>query len=710
MKKQQSLLSPKLILEKFYGYSTFRPMQLAVINAIIAQKDCMVLMPTGGGKSLCYQIPALAMEGLGIVISPLIALMKDQVEALRANNIPAAYINSSLADKKIMEIEEACCQGKIKLLYVSPEKLVTPNFLNFIKSLKISLFAVDEAHCVSFWGHDFRPEYTKLKLLRQLFPLVPMVALTATADKLSRNDIVKQLELRKPEVFIDSFDRPNLSLEVRAAQNRVNQIVSFLREHEQQAGIIYCLSRKGTEQLTQKLNRKGINARHYHARMGVEERSQVQEAFLRDDIQVVCATIAFGMGIDKPNVRWVIHYNLPKNIESYYQEIGRAGRDGSPASALLFYSYADVIQQQSMLEDVAPERKQLQEAKLERLQQFAEATICRRKILLNYFNENRTEDCGNCDVCHDPPESFDGTTLAQKALSAIARAHEKLTISLLIDVLRAARNKTVLELGLHELKTYGAGVETSAWLWKNYIIQMLNQGLMEIAYDQGNRLRLTLLSREVLFKNKKVSFYREEFRTSGTKLTKKEAEPVLEDRLFDKIRQLRKKIADENSIPPYVIFHDSTLQEIAAKKPLNSAEMLEISGIGEAKFERYGEVFLKEVVEFVLEEVKKGKKIKGGTLLLTKVMFENGMVPSQIAESRNLSEGTVYSHLFKLEQQGFSIKWEKLIDANALQDIGNLFYIHGLDSPLKPVFEALKEKYSYDQLRIARAHYNKVGL
>ncbi|MFT7606597.1 MAG: ATP-dependent DNA helicase RecQ, partial [Saprospiraceae bacterium] len=499
-----TVASAKDALKKYFGYDHFRSMQEEIINTIYDQKDALVLMPTGGGKSICYQIPAVTMDGLCIVVSPLISLMKDQVEGLRVNGVSAAFLNSSLSSADQNAVENDVYNGNIKLLYVSPEKLVSQSFLPMLQQTTISLFAIDEAHCISSWGHDFRPEYKKLKFLKKQFPAIPIVALTATADKITRRDIVKQLGLESPKVFLDSFDRPNISLTVRPGQKRLEQIIAFIQKHPEQAGIIYCLSRKSTEEVASKLREKKIDATAYHAGLQSEVRSKVQEDFIKDEVQIVCATIAFGMGIDKSNVRWVIHYNLPKNLEGYYQEIGRSGRDGAKADALLFYSFRDVTVMRDIISGNQSENEEVQLSKLERMQQYADSLICRRKILLNYFGENLDKDCGNCDVCKNPPQHFNGTVIAQKALSAVARVGEKVGIRLLIDILRGSQKREILENGFDKIKTYGMGADISAYDWQHLIAQLINLGLLEIAYDQRNVLRLTPQSKEILFNEKKV--------------------------------------------------------------------------------------------------------------------------------------------------------------------------------------------------------------
>jgi len=438
---------------------------------VLSLNDALVLMPTGGGKSVCFQIPALMFDGVTIVISPLISLMKDQVEALKANGIAAEFLNSSLSAQEEKNIIERSLKGTLKLLYISPERLSSAGFTELLGSLKVSMFAVDEAHCISFWGHDFRPEYKRLNILKERYPKVPLIALTATADRVIRRDILSQLRIPETKTFVASFDRPNLSLAVRPGLKRMRQITDFLKLHRNQPGIIYCLSRKSTESVANNLSKLGYKAKHYHAGMDNVSRSRTQNEFIRDEIQIICATIAFGMGIDKSNVRWVIHYNMPKNIESFYQEIGRCGRDGLPADTILFYSYSDVIMQAEMLNEATPERRELLDAKLKRMKQYAEAESCRRRILLSYFNETNTKDCGNCDVCKNPPKKFDGTIIAQKALSAIARTGEQINSTLLIDILRGSHNRQVMEKGYDKIKTWGAGRDLRGEEWSDYIFR-----------------------------------------------------------------------------------------------------------------------------------------------------------------------------------------------------------------------------------------------
>ena len=478
------------LLRNYYGYDFFRPNQEAIIREVMQGNDCLVLMPTGGGKSICYQIPALAMPGTAVVVSPLISLMHDQVETLKANGIAAAELNSNNDSTDEMIIRRRCMSGDLKLIYVSPEKLISEIPFLF-SNIKISLFAIDEAHCISQWGHDFRPEYSQLGTIREHFAHVPIIALTATADKITRQDIVKQLHLNG-KTFVSSFDRPNLSLSVRRGgtkQEKLHYIYRFINGHPGDAGIIYCLSRKNTEMVAMELKKKGINAAAYHAGLSTEERASVQERFKMDQVQVVCATIAFGMGIDKGNVRWVIHYNLPKSIESFYQEIGRAGRDGAPADTVLFYSMADVIQLRSFAEESG--QKEVNMEKLKRMQEYAESRVCRRRILLNYFGEEATHDCGHCDVCAHPPQTFDGTVLVQKALSAVVRAGEKIHISTCIDILRGTHSPAVVKNHYDALKTFGAGRDHLARDWQDYLLQMLQMGFFEVAYNEHGAMKVT---------------------------------------------------------------------------------------------------------------------------------------------------------------------------------------------------------------------------
>ena len=600
-------------LRTYYGYSTFRQNQQEIIEHVMQGKDALVLMPTGGGKSICYQIPALTMSGTAIVISPLISLMKDQVETLRANGIEAEALNSGNDPAVDTVIRRKCISGSMKLLYISPEKLMSE--IDYLLShIQISLFAIDEAHCISQWGHDFRPEYTQLGILREKFPHVPIMALTATADKITRGDILKQLNITGAQEFISSFDRPNLSLSVKRgykAAEKMHFILNFIKARPMEAGIIYCLSRKNTEKVASDLQKKGINAAPYHAGMSTFERNQTQERFKNDQLSVVCATIAFGMGIDKSNVRWVIHYNMPKSIESFYQEIGRAGRDGAPADTVLFYSLADIVQltefaRQSGQQDVNMD-------KLRRMQEYAESSVCRRRILLNYFSEQTDHDCGNCDVCENPPRRFDGTRYVQMALSAAKRTTETVRISTIIEIVKGIRSPYVVRHGYDQLKTFGVGKDITTNDWQDYLLQMLQMGFIEIAYNDGNKVKVTNIGEYVLYGRKSAQLcvidhsVKEERKKPRLKLeiptiTIPGLPPTtgIEDmKLFEALRSLRLTCANEEGFPPYIVFSDKVLHALATIKPTTIEQFGNISGIGEHKKEKYGNRFVALIQKYV---------------------------------------------------------------------------------------------------------------
>lgn len=598
----------KEVLREVYGYKEFRLEQENIIKAILEKKDVLAIMPTGGGKSICFQIPALIFDGLTIVISPLIALMKDQVEALRGYNVPCAFLNSSLTSEEEQQVYNQLKNNKLKLLYISPERLLSQSFLHYVKTLPVSFIAIDEAHCVSVWGHDFRPEYQYLYKLRALFPKVPFAGFTATADRATQEDIVKQLGLEKPLQFLSSFERENLSLTVKAAHNRVKAIENFVKNRPDQPGIIYCLSRKGTEDLAEKLRAKGYDAVHYHARVSPEKRSAVQRDFLTDKTTIVCATIAFGMGIDKSNVRWVIHYNLPKNIEGFYQEIGRAGRDGYNADTLLFYSYGDFITLKSFIDDSKGELgfKKVQTNKLQRMMQYCEATSCRRNTILSYFGEHRTDNCGTCDNCKNPPRTIDGKIYAQKALSAVFRTREREGLNMVANILIGSQNQELLQKGYNQIKTWGAGKELSGFVWQQYLLQLVMLGYLEVYYHEGSRLVITEKGRKVLFENEGVQLVD----VNKEKTTVKAAPKIVSvrdqtsDELFEQLRRTRRRLADENNTPPYVVFSDKTLHEMAVEKPMDEDELLEISGVGQVKLEKYGGDFMMTIRNFIRKSEK----------------------------------------------------------------------------------------------------------
>lgn len=598
-------------LKTYFGYDNFRPLQEEIIRHILDGNDALVLMPTGGGKSICYQLPALLREGTAVVVSPLISLMKDQVEALCANGISAGALNSSNDETENAALRRACTEGKLKLLYISPEKLLAEaNYL--LRDMHISLFAIDEAHCISQWGHDFRPEYTQMGILHRQFPQVPIIALTATADKITREDIIRQLHLNHPRIFISSFDRPNLSLTVKRGyrqKEKSKTILDFIARHPGESGIIYCMSRSKTESVAQMLQKQGIRTAVYHAGLSPARRDEAQDDFINDRVQVVCATIAFGMGIDKSNVRWVIHYNLPKSIESFYQEIGRAGRDGLPSDTLLFYSLADLILLTKFATDSGQEGINLE--KLQRMQQYAESDICRRRILLSYFGETADHDCGNCDVCKNPPERFDGTIIVQKALSAIARTEQQISTGVLVDILRGTMSPEVVSKGYQQLKTFAAGREVPARDWHDYLLQMLQLGYFEIAYNENNHLKITSTGSDVLFGRataRLVVIRREE--TNETKQGRKRKAPLPgkelplglpdteNEALFEALRKLRKRLADEEALPAYIVLSDKVLHLLSTSRPATIEEFGNISGIGEYKKKKYGKEFVALIRKF----------------------------------------------------------------------------------------------------------------
>lgn len=601
------------LLKTKFGYDTFRPMQEKIICHTIDGGDSLVLMPTGGGKSLCFQISALAMDGMAVIVSPLISLMKDQVEALKANGIAAEALNSSNDEGKNRDITNRCLEGKVKLLYISPERLVS-GMMHLLQKTNVSLFAIDEAHCISSWGHDFRPEYTQLRLLRELFPSVPIMALTATADKITKQDILKQLNIEDAQTFIGSFDRPNLSLDVKrgySAREKLRSIVELIRHHSGESGIIYCLARKTTEELAEKLKKEGIAAGVYHAGLPNSERNRVQDDFVADRVQVICATIAFGMGIDKSNVRFVVHYNLPKSIESFYQEIGRGGRDGLPCETVLYYNLGDIITLRKFADESGQQEINLE--KLQRMQEYAEAQVCRRRILLNYFGETSDKGCGNCDVCHTPPQTFDGTTIVQKALSAIIRTGENIGFTTAIDILRGSMSLDVVSHQYNLLKTFAVGRDIPHRDWNDYLLQMLQMGFIEIAYNEDRHIHVTDLGREVLYGKHAVQLAfisREDFSVKARrKRQREESLRTIENaganenmELFNKLKEVRKRIADKHQWPAYVVLSDRSLHLLAIERPTTLDAFGNTFGIGEHKRDNYGTAFIEVIKEYATDQ------------------------------------------------------------------------------------------------------------
>lgn len=689
-------------LKEYFGYDSFRPLQEKIITSVFESRDNLVIMPTGGGKSICFQLPALLLPEITLVISPLIALMKDQVDGLTANGIPAAFLNSSQSENQQQDIFKRIEKKELKLLYVAPESLQVID--RFLADGKVSLIAIDEAHCISSWGHDFRPAYTQLGYLKKRFPKTPVIALTATADKATRQDICNQLNIPNAEKHIASFDRKNLSLEVRPGNKRFEQIEKFITPRKNESGIIYCLSRKTTEELASKLKAKGHSAEAYHAGLSHDTRIQIQDDFINDQSKIICATIAFGMGIDKSNIRWVIHYNMPKNMEGYYQEIGRAGRDGLASDTLLFHSYADVVQLQKFASNAGNSEVQL--AKLDRMKQYSESLTCRRKILLNYFGELKQEDCGNCDICRNPPKFFDGTIIAQKALSCIYRLREQEPLTIVIDVLRGAQNEGVFSKNYQGLKTFGIGKETSWHHWQNYLIQLINLGYVEIAFHRKNHLQLTSVAKNVLFNGEKVQLAKVPDRKTNIKKTGEDSTGTTNS-LFEKLRELRLKIAREEGIPAYQIFNDATLKEMEKERPMTDEEFIMINGVGRKKMQDYGYQFIKEIIAFSKEKRTPKKRKKGNTYKETLELYREGLSVEEISKKRELAITTIYSHLAKLYTNGENIDMSRFVDKNDIESVRKAR--ETLDNPesLKPYYEHFEESLDYWTIRCALAVLDK---
>ncbi|MFT6787982.1 MAG: ATP-dependent DNA helicase RecQ [Pseudoalteromonas rhizosphaerae] len=593
--------SPAAILKQVFGYSEFRDGQETVINAALNGQDSLVLLPTGGGKSVCYQVPALALSGLTVVISPLISLMQDQVSQLQALGVKAAYINNSLNRDEQQQIYQQLHSGLLKLLYVAPEKVLQHEFKERLSHLNISLFAIDEAHCVSHWGHDFRPHYCRLSELKQRFADVPMMALTATADKATRFDIVQQLGLNDPYIHTGSFDRPNIRYTIEEKFKPLAQLLRYLKEQQNQSGIIYCTSRKRVDEIAEKIADAGINAAAYHAGMSNEQRQFVQTGFARDDIQIVVATVAFGMGINKPNVRFVLHYDIPKSIESYYQETGRAGRDGLAAEAIMYFDPADIGRVRRFFEDIEDEqRRRVEEQRFNAMASFAEAQTCRRQILLNYFSEYQREPCGNCDICLNPPKSFDGTLVAQQALSCVYRAEQRFGLGYIVELLRGANTSRIRDNNHHQLSTYGIGKDHSSEFWLSILRQLIHQGLLSQDITQGSALRLTEGARAIL--KGQYALQMAEPRLQAKHVYQdKLAQFNYDKKLFAKLRALRKELADADDVPPYVVFNDKTLAEMAQLMPTNDSEFLKVSGVGFTKLNKYGSPFLHAIRDYLAQ-------------------------------------------------------------------------------------------------------------
>lgn len=710
------MLTPLEVLNKQFGYNEFRFHQQQIIESVLAKKDTAVLMPTGGGKSLCYQIPALLFDGLTIVISPLIALMKDQVDGLRLNGVNAAFLNSTLSANEQTQIINDIRNKHIKILYIAPEKIFIneQQFLNFLKPLNISLFAIDEAHCISQWGHDFRPEYLQLAVLKKHFPDVPIIALTATADELTRKDILEKLKLRSPRTFISSFNRENIHYYIEPKRNWLNYLLNYLNEHKEDSGIIYCLSRASTETLADDLVNYGFSAKPYHAGLEKQIRDEHQELFIKDKVKIIVATIAFGLGIDKSNVRYVFHVDLPKNIESYYQETGRAGRDGIKSDAILFFGRGDLVKLKKFCEiENNPAQSKIMLQKLNKMAQLCETQTCRRKFLMNYFGEEYPNYCGSCDVCLSKYEKFDGTIIAQKALSAVARLDQRYGVNFVIDFLRGSKSEKITDWQM-QLKTYGVGADTGKDDWRQYFNDLIVMGYLRQEEGQFPVLKLTEKSKAVLKGEEKVMFVK----TVERKAAEQKEQPH-EVELLSLLKNLRNRLAEEARVPAYIIFSDTTLLELATYLPLDFSELKKISGFGEIKLQRYGKMFLKEVVDYCKKNnlssriqnksPKRQRKARASlasqradTKLESFELFKSGKSINDIAASRNLTVSTIENHLAHYITTG-ELSINQLVPPEKIKQIEKAIQLHGdlLTGLLK---NELGENFSYGEIRAVINH------
>lgn len=716
--------SPHHILKTTFGYDDYRHNQKEIIEHVLSGNDAVVLMPTGGGKSLCYQVPALCLDGITIVVSPLIALMKDQVDALLVNGVKAAFLNSTLSLGEQSDIFQQLKNNQLKLLYVAPERLMgnAAQFIEFLKKIKVSLFAIDEAHCISQWGHDFRPEYLILGQLKQAFPHIPLIALTATADSLTKNDIIQKLNLETHKVFVNSFNRPNIYYYVKPKRNYYGDLVNFLEKHKDDSGIIYCLSRASTERLAEDLKQDGFNAEAYHAGLEKNIREERQDKFLKDDIKIIVATIAFGMGINKSNVRFVIHVDLPKNIEGYYQETGRAGRDGLHSEAILFYGAGDVIKLKrfATIED-NPEQTKILLQKLDKMSRFCETKTCRRKYLLNYFGEEAPAYCGSCDVCLNKPELKDATIIAQKILSTVARVKENFGIRYIVDVLCGSKSEKIHDW--HKtLSVFGIGKDVSKDEWMHYIKELIHYEYLSQTDGQYPILKLTEKAKDVLYKKENV------YLSAPVNIVIAK-EPVIyqqhsyEKELFDNLKGLRNNLAHQENLPAYIIFSDSTLLDLATYLPLSKNDLLKISGFGTVKLEKYGDAFLKVVQQYSTEHkletrihlkqpkrerrqrtLTTGEKVNS-TFQITFDLYKRGKTIDEIAEERKLSKQTIESHLSYFIAEG-ELAIGELVNENKQKLIIEAAGLHGTAS-LKTLKENLPEDVSYGDIRMVLASIKK---
>ena len=691
-------------LKTHFGFDTFRPHQEEIIHHVMDGGHALVIMPTGGGKSICYQLPALLKDGFTLVISPLISLMNDQVRSLRANGIISGALHSGTTADESREIHQHIQKGTLKILYVSPERALTPKFLEFIAPLNVSLIAIDEAHCVSIWGNDFRPEYAQLPGLMQYFPNTPVLALTATADRATQEDIRQQLRLKDPRTYLSSFERPNIHLSVKAGIQRIEQIRDFIKQRKDQPGIIYCLARKTTESIAETLQKYGYKAAAYHAEIDNTTRKKVQEDFQYDHLQIVCATIAFGMGIDKPNIRWIIHYNLPKNIENYYQEIGRSGRDGQPADALMFYSFRDIEVYKEFIEKSEANEtfKRVQSEKLERIWEYSQATNCRTNVILNYFGEYRSAGCGHCDHCLHPLQGFDGTRLAQMALSACKRSNQSVGINLLVDILRGSGRKEIYERGLQHVKTYGAGKDITWKDWMHYITQMINQGLLEIDYIGHSVLKCTPLSDTVLFDGKQVELHRQTTELEEPVVKRKPKKVRFSEELIDRLEKLCQQLGKEEGLPPYAIFPKGTLREMAEVRPFTVEELSRLNGIGDFKSRKYGQAFVDTIRSFMTDQ-DIIKKPKGMTYVETLNLYRQGLSLEEIAQKREMAMSTIAMHLARLYEKGEEIDLHQFLYPDDLLLARQGWRASGFSEQMSKIKEQVGDSLDYTRLNLALA-------
>ncbi|MBN1349323.1 DNA helicase RecQ [candidate division KSB1 bacterium] len=703
------------VLKKYFGHTEFRPLQKAIIERVLLRKDTVVIMPTGGGKSLCYQLPSLLQEGLTLVVSPLIALMKDQVDSLKAAGVAAACWNSALSPDEVEQVKSALVAGNVKLLYVAPERLMMDHFLAFSDQLNICLFAIDEAHCISEWGHDFRPEYRQLSELKKRFPQIPVIALTATATPIVQKDIINQLALSESKTFKASFNRENLFYEVRPKSDTYYQIVEYMKSRPNDSGIIYCMSRKTVDSLAASLQSDGFRALPYHAGMEKEERAKNQDKFIKDDAEIIVATIAFGMGIDKPNVRFVIHYDLPKNLESYYQETGRAGRDNLKSDCILFYSYYDKNKIEYFIREMQnPDEQQVAADKLQQMVDYAESYLCRRKLLLQYFGEEfNTANCGGCDNCLKQTIKFDATIVVQKLLSCVARVNERFGMKYVIDILRGSNSERIIQNRHNLLSTYGIGKDYSKTEWQGIIRQLLQQGFLQLENGEYPILKLTNLSKEVLFGNKKVMLM-PLAQPSRKRSRLPDIDVPMNHELFEELRKLRKKIADEERLAPYMIFHDSTLQKMASFFPQTWDALKLIPGVGERKLKQFGPRFLKAIVGFCRQHniqsisakpampPTSNQEMRQRSEEVTHNMLDQNLSVEEIAKRRNLAISTIYSHIEQLILNGENIEIDGLVPQNKQQRITCALQELGTAS-LSQVKEKLGDDVSYEEIRLMRA-------